>query len=89
MYLALMLTIVLVIGFLVMGMIFITKRKEKKLNETQDVIKYYKTTDSRCLNCSYGYNIRNNHICVNKLLPKSDMCNSTYQERKEGSRILR
>ena len=58
------------------------KKKELRNSDLEKAVVYYKTTDTKCLNCVYNYSIRCNHLCIAKLFPRTKECNDTYIERE-------
>ena len=89
MYLTIFLAITAVIAALLVATFLYAKNKEKKLKQVNEEVEYYKTTDSRCLNCAYNTNIRNNHVCVSKLTPKTEECENTYKEKGEEGELVK
>lgn len=89
MYLSIFVSIVAVIMLLLAVTFVYAKKKDKKANEMSKVVEYYKTTDTRCLNCAYSCNIRNNHVCTSKLTPHTEECENTYKERESDDEVVK
>lgn len=80
--------VLLCITILVVSILIQTKKTDTKMKDIKKSVSYYEATDTRCLNCAYGYNIRNNHICVAKLVSRTKECDENYLEKTKENELV-
>ena len=80
-YLIVFIIIVVIIISLIIATFLYAKNKEGIAMEVSSENDYYRNTNRRCLNCAYGYKIRNKHVCVAYLNPLTHDCTATYIEK--------